>query len=91
MKRFLRGSLSLLAVALLSSSCSSIAQYSKHAGANACGELDRCSVYAEAGEKDEPCIAMRSHLLYPGDSEWPFAPGVCPQTAPSSANRIALR
>ena len=81
--RSLRAAASLGAVALLLSSCASLAAYSRRNAEAMCPSLYKCVVYDDTGRHLSPCWEAegRKPTVYPGDPGWPFSPGVCPPTA----------
>ena len=76
------------AAAVLASSCASLSEYAARNAERECAQITTCTVYDETGEHLSPCWNPpgRWGTVYPGDPQWPFAPGVCPP-APTATPR----
>jgi hypothetical protein len=76
-----------LVAGVLAASCSSLSEYATRNAERECAQITTCTVYDSTGEHLSPCWtpAGRWGTIYPGDPQWPFAPGVCdtPSATPS--------
>jgi len=58
-------------------SCTALHEYSRRVARQACASMDTCLVYDRTGKHEVPCYAAPDRVVYPGDSGWPFEPGIC--------------
>lgn len=70
----------------LASSCASLSEYAARNAARECAAITTCTVYDDTGEHLSPCWSPEGRFgtIYPGDPQWPFAPGVCPPSPTAS-------